>query len=68
MLDRFFEIKLAILKAQIDIKQQDVLDNIEFETLIAIVASLKPVKIGLEELCSLDATLLTAKGVFAFII
>ena len=68
MLDRFLEIKSAISKALIDIKQQDVLDNIESETLTAIIASLKTVKIGLKKLCSRDVTLLTAEGVFSSII
>ncbi|GFV64452.1 uncharacterized protein TNCV_4716271 [Trichonephila clavipes] len=33
-----------------------------------IVAALKPVKIGLEEICSRNATLLNAEGVFSFVI
>ena len=44
------------------------MDNIEFETLTAIVVHLKPVKIGLVKLCSRDATLLIAEGAFAFVI
>ncbi|GFX26762.1 uncharacterized protein TNCV_1839351 [Trichonephila clavipes] len=35
--------------------------NVEFETVTSIVAGLKPVKIGLEKLCSRNATLLTAE-------
>ncbi|GBN52989.1 hypothetical protein AVEN_198831-1 [Araneus ventricosus] len=64
---RFLEIKSECSKALIDVKEQKILDNVEFETLIAVVAGLKPVKIGLEKLCSRNATLLTAE-VFAFII
>ncbi|GFX99534.1 uncharacterized protein TNCV_5025901 [Trichonephila clavipes] len=41
--------------------------NVEFETVTTIVKGLKPVKIGLEKLCSRNATLLTA-GVFSFVI
>ncbi|GFT02622.1 uncharacterized protein TNCV_1488141 [Trichonephila clavipes] len=42
--------------------------NAEFETVTTIVAGLKPVKIGLEKLCSRNAILLTAEGVFSFVI
>ncbi|GFX45188.1 uncharacterized protein TNCV_3432361 [Trichonephila clavipes] len=42
--------------------------NVEFETVTTIVKGLKPVKIGLEKLCSRNATLLTAEGVFSFVI
>ncbi|GBM49153.1 hypothetical protein AVEN_148078-1 [Araneus ventricosus] len=68
MLEIFLEIKPAISKPLIDIKEQPILANVEFETLTAIVAGLKPVRIGLEKLCSRNESLLTAEGVFAFII
>ncbi|GBM43007.1 hypothetical protein AVEN_88608-1 [Araneus ventricosus] len=68
MFEIFLEIKSAISKALIDIKEQKNLANVDFETLTVTVAGLKPVKIGLEKLCSRNATLLTAEGVFAFII
>ncbi|GBN02680.1 hypothetical protein AVEN_22156-1 [Araneus ventricosus] len=68
MLERFLEIKPTISKTLIDVKEQKILANVEFETLTEIVAGLKPVKIGLEKLCSSNATVLTAEGVFAFII
>ncbi|GBM36771.1 hypothetical protein AVEN_273808-1 [Araneus ventricosus] len=68
MLGRFLEIKSAISKALIDIKEQRILDNVGFKTLTTIVADLKPLKIGIEKLCSRNATLLNAEGVFAFII
>ncbi|GFV02432.1 uncharacterized protein TNCV_1023601 [Trichonephila clavipes] len=42
--------------------------NVEFETVTTIIAGLNPVKIGLETLCSLNASLLTAEGVFSFVI
>ncbi|GBO27437.1 hypothetical protein AVEN_45703-1 [Araneus ventricosus] len=63
MLERFLEIKSAISKALIDIKEQQILTNVEFETLTAIETGLKPVKIGLEieKLCS-------RKRLFTFII
>ncbi|GFV98052.1 uncharacterized protein TNCV_4448121 [Trichonephila clavipes] len=66
MLERFLEIKSAISKALIDIKEEQMV-NVEFETVTTIVKGLKPVKIGLEKLCSPHATLLTA-GVFSFVI
>ncbi|GFT76769.1 uncharacterized protein TNCV_2102531 [Trichonephila clavipes] len=68
MLERFLEIKSAILKALIDIKEEQMMTNVEFETVTTIVAGLKSVKIGLEKLCSRNATLLTAEGVFSFVI
>ncbi|GFX26589.1 uncharacterized protein TNCV_4536011 [Trichonephila clavipes] len=68
MLERFLEIKSAILKALIDIKEEQMITNVEFETVTTIVTGLKPVEIGLEKLCSRNATLLTAEGVFSFVI
>ena len=44
------------------------MDNTKFETLTAIVADLKVVKVGLKKMCNRDATLLTAEGTFVFII
>ena len=43
-LDRFLEKKSAVLKAPIDIKQQDFLDIIEFGTLTEFVSEIKPEK------------------------
>ncbi|GBL97725.1 hypothetical protein AVEN_77149-1 [Araneus ventricosus] len=60
-LERFLEIKSAISKALIDIKEEQILANVEFETLTAIETGLKPVKIDLEKLCR-------RKRLFAFII
>ncbi|GFT15875.1 uncharacterized protein TNCV_3314621 [Trichonephila clavipes] len=68
MLEKFLEIKSAISKALIDIKEEQMMVNVEFETVTTIVKILKPVKIGLEKLCSRNATLLTAEGVFSFVI
>ncbi|GFS97607.1 uncharacterized protein TNCV_4488441 [Trichonephila clavipes] len=68
MLERFLEIKSAISKALIDIKEEQMMVIVEFETVTTIVKGLKPVKIGLEKLCSRNATLLTAEGVFSFVI
>ena len=66
MLHRFLEIKSAISKVLIGIKQQGVLANIEFETLAAFEALLKPVKIDSKKSCSRDVTLLTAKEIFYY--
>ncbi|GFX75944.1 uncharacterized protein TNCV_2239151 [Trichonephila clavipes] len=68
MLEIFLEIKSAISKALIDIKEEQMRVNVEFETVTTIVKGLKPVKIGLEKLCSRNAILLTAEGVFSFVI
>ncbi|GFV67528.1 uncharacterized protein TNCV_4622081 [Trichonephila clavipes] len=67
MLERFLEIKSAILKA-LTLKEEQMMVNVEFETVTTIVKGLKLVKIGLEKLCSRNATLLTAEGVFSFVI
>ncbi|GFV10113.1 hypothetical protein TNCV_3660651 [Trichonephila clavipes] len=48
--------------------QEQMMDNVEFETVTTIVAGLKPLKIGLEKLSCPNATLLTAESVFPFII
>ncbi|GFT40284.1 uncharacterized protein TNCV_627751 [Trichonephila clavipes] len=66
MLERILEIKSAFLKALTDIKAEQMMGNVEFETVITIVACLKSVKISLEKLCSRNGTLLTSEGVFSF--
>ncbi|GFW51018.1 uncharacterized protein TNCV_3593001 [Trichonephila clavipes] len=66
MLERFLDIKSVILKALIDIKEGQMMANVDFETVTTIVSGLKPVKTGLEKLCSRNATLLTAEDVFSF--
>ncbi|GFW60027.1 uncharacterized protein TNCV_4864821 [Trichonephila clavipes] len=68
MLERSLEIKSAILKALIDIKEEQMMTNVEFETVTTIVAGLRLVKIGSENLCSRNGTLLTVEGVFSFVI
>ncbi|GFU55399.1 uncharacterized protein TNCV_2549881 [Trichonephila clavipes] len=68
MLERFLEINSAILKALIDIKEEQMMANAEFETVTTTVAGLKPVKIGLEILCSRNATLETTESVISFAI
>ncbi|GFT13645.1 BED-type domain-containing protein [Trichonephila clavipes] len=68
MLEKFLEIKSAISKALIDIKEEQMMVNVEFTTVTTIVKGLKPVKIGSEKLCSRNATLLTAEGAFSFVI
>ncbi|GBL64925.1 hypothetical protein AVEN_21450-1 [Araneus ventricosus] len=67
MLERYLEKKSAISETLIVTKEQQILDNVEFETLTEIVAGLRPIKIGLEKLCSQKATLITAERVFTFI-
>ncbi|GFV88399.1 uncharacterized protein TNCV_1242121 [Trichonephila clavipes] len=68
MLERFLEIMPAILKELIDIKEAQMMVDVEFETVATTVAGLKPVQIGLEKLCSRNATLLTAEEIFSFVI
>ncbi|GFU65573.1 hypothetical protein TNCV_634961 [Trichonephila clavipes] len=50
MLERFLEIKSAILKALIDIKEEQLMANVECETVTTIVAGLEPLKVGLEKI------------------
>ncbi|GFY14446.1 transposable element Tcb2 transposase [Trichonephila clavipes] len=54
--------KSAILKELIDIKEEQIMANEEFEAVTVVVTGLKPVKIGVEKLCSQNGTLLTAEG------
>ncbi|GFW50130.1 uncharacterized protein TNCV_4695481 [Trichonephila clavipes] len=68
MLERLLEIKTVVLKALIGIKEEQMMDNVEFETVTTAVAGLKPLKVDLEKLYSRNATLLTAEGVFSFVI
>ncbi|GFX23670.1 uncharacterized protein TNCV_3596121 [Trichonephila clavipes] len=68
MLEKFLEIMSAILKSLTDINEEQIMANVEFETVTIIVAGLKLVKIGLEKLCSRNGTLLTAEGVLSFVI
>ncbi|GFT79858.1 uncharacterized protein TNCV_4597791 [Trichonephila clavipes] len=67
ILERFLEIKSAISKALIDIKEEQMMVNVEFETVTTIVKGLKPVKIGLEKLCCRNATLLAAEGLMQYL-
>ncbi|GFU89360.1 uncharacterized protein TNCV_1783421 [Trichonephila clavipes] len=48
MLERFLGIKSVISKALIDIKEEQMMVNVEFETVTTIVKGLKSVKIGLK--------------------
>ncbi|GBM03580.1 hypothetical protein AVEN_203158-1 [Araneus ventricosus] len=67
MLGIFSEIKSTISKALIDVKEQQIFLMLNLK-LTTNVTGLKPLKIGLEKLCSRIATFLTAEEVFAFII
>ena len=61
MLETFLEIQSSISKALIDIGEQRNLESEELNTLAEIVLRLKPVKMGLEKLCSRISNLLTAE-------
>ena len=52
----------------IDYKINDPLSEAEYVALIAIIRVLKPIQLGSKKLCSRDVTLLSAEGVFSFII
>ena len=52
----------------IDYKIINPLSEAEYVALAAIVRALKPIQLGSKNLCSRDVTLLSAEGVFSFII
>ncbi|GFW61865.1 uncharacterized protein TNCV_4668901 [Trichonephila clavipes] len=56
-----------MLERFLDIKEEQMKANVEFQIVASIAVGLKPVKVGLEKLCSRNATLLTAEGVFSFV-
>ncbi|GFU21888.1 uncharacterized protein TNCV_3283611 [Trichonephila clavipes] len=68
MLERFLEMKSAIIKALIDIKDERIMANVKSETVTTFVSGFKKVKISLEKLSSPNATLLIAEGVFSSVI
>ncbi|PRD18384.1 UNVERIFIED_CONTAM: hypothetical protein NCL1_60783 [Trichonephila clavipes] len=65
ILERFLELKSAILKALIDNKEEPMMANVRFEIATPTVAG-KPIKIGFEKLCSRSGILLTAEVAFSF--
>jgi hypothetical protein len=68
MIQQFLKIKDAIAKVLTDISPLLICSNDEVEVLLDIVAALEPVKLAAEALCRQNATLLTAEGIFKFLV
>ena len=68
MLERYLDLRFPVEKTLIDYKRNSLLCEAEYVALAAIVLALKPIQFGSEKLCSQDVRLLSAEGVFSFII
>ena len=68
MLERFLNVKSAILKAAKDLNMEIDLNEEEFEALQIIVQTLVPIKIGAEKLCKREINLLDSEIIFSFIL
>ena len=67
MIDRFISLKKPISKALIDIAATEKMDSIDWEILDHICRCLKPIEIAVCALSRRDATLLSAEGVYRFL-
>ena len=68
MIERFILLKKCIFKALLDLSTAHDITQSEFLFLDEIMATLKPVKLAVEAMCRQNATLLTAEGIFLFLI
>ena len=68
MIDGFLTLRSAVQKTMIDFKILIKFSEDEISALDNIVHALKPVEIGSQELCSRGATILSAEGIFSFIL
>ena len=68
MIQQFLKIKDSIVKVLLDISPLLICSDDEFDVLSDIVAALEPVKLAAEALCRQNATLLTAEGIFKFLV
>ena len=66
MVERFLEVKSAIIKSLVDLKVNCELSRKEFAALENLEKVLQPVKLGAEKLCNREATLLTTEAVLNF--
>ncbi len=68
MLEKFFNLKICILKAIVDIKLESIwISEKEFRIISNIVGDLKSFEIGIEHLEKWGNNLLEAEGVLIFI-
>ena len=68
MIERFILLKKCIFKALLDLSIAHDITQAEFLFLDEMKAALEPVKLAVKAMCRQDATLLTAEGIFLFII
>ena len=68
MIERFILLKKCIFKALLDLSIAHDITQAEFLFLDEMKAALKPVKLAVEAMSRQDATLLTAEGIFLFLI
>jgi len=60
MLSTFLRLRIPVQKALLDMKQQSLVSDTDFENIQDIVVALDPVRVVVEALCSRDTTLLSA--------
>ena len=68
MIERFILLKKCIFKALLDLSIAHDITQAEFLFLDEMKAALEPVKLAVEAVCRQNATLLTAEGIFLFLI
>lgn len=68
MLERFYNVRLCISKALIDLESEIRFTEEEWSTINDLKISLEPIKLGVEVLCRRDATLITAETTLRFIL
>lgn len=68
MLERFYNLKLCISKALIDIESEIHFTDEEWSKINDLKLCLEPIKLGLEVICRRDSTLIIAETTFRFIL
>ncbi|XP_045128679.1 uncharacterized protein LOC123516756 [Portunus trituberculatus] len=68
MLERFLKVKNSVAKAMIDCNMEMNITNGELKVLNDLVTALQPVKLGAERMGCRGTTILTAEGVFSFML
>lgn len=67
MIERYLQVSKPLSKALIDLQYPNPLSSEEIEVLQKMSEALKPIQLASDKLCSRDATLLTAEGIFSFL-
>ncbi|XP_063841155.1 uncharacterized protein LOC135089507 [Scylla paramamosain] len=68
MLERFLKVKNSVAKAMIDCNMEMNITNGELKVLNDLVTALQPVKLGAERMGCRGTTILSAEGVFSFML